>query len=392
MKSIYFDNASTTRVDSRVLDAMLPFLIDDFGNSGSLHSFGQITLGAVDDSRKKVADFLGANSQEIIFTSGATESNNLAIQGVVNFFLGKKQKIHIITSKIEHPSVLQVFKEMKKRGVEVDFIGVDENGVVFLDELKKKIKEETVLVSIMYANNEIGTIQPMAEIAEIIRAERLRRTKDDFPLYFHTDAVQAINYLPMGVDFLGVDLLTFSGHKIYAPKGIGVLYVRKEVKIKPLFFGGHQEYGLRSGTDNVAGIVAIAKALEIISIEQRKEVQKVRVVKEKLIRELEKFNAFKFNGKIEKQLPNVINISFLNAEGESILMLLDMDGIAVSTGSACSSGSLEPSHVLTAIGRSPEWAHGSVRISLGRFNTEMEVPVFIKSLKNIIERLRNMAP
>jgi len=392
MKSIYFDNAATTKVDSRVLEKMLPYLNDEFGNAGSIHSYGQTALGAVDEARKTVAEFFGAKNQEIIFTSGATESNNLAIQGVVDFFLEKNKKMHIITSKIEHPAVLEVFQEMKKRGAEVDFINVDECGVLKIEELKKKIKRNTVLISVMYANNEVGAIQPIKEISELIKNERSRRTKDDLSIYLHTDATQAVNYLPVNVDYLGVDMLTFSGHKIYAPKGIGALYIRAGVKIKPINFGGHQEYGLRAGTNNVPGIVALAKAVEIISIEQKKEIQKLKSIKDKLSKELSGFENFKFNGASEKQLPNILNISFLNAEGESILMLLDMEGIAISTGSACSSGSLEPSHVLTAMGRKPEWAHGSVRVSLGRFNNENEVAPFIKSLKIIIDKLRKMAP
>ncbi|MFA6537000.1 MAG: cysteine desulfurase family protein [Patescibacteria group bacterium] len=392
MKSIYFDNAATTKVDSRVLEAMLPYLNDEFGNAGSIHSFGQNAQSAVDEARNKIAEFFGARKQEIIFTSGATESNNLAIQGVVNYFVSQKQKIHIITSKIEHPAVLETFAEMKKRGIEVDYVGVDENGVLKIAELKKKIKDNTVLISVMYANNEVGSIQPVKEISELVKEERSKRTKDNLPIYLHTDAVQAVNYLPMNVEYLGVDLMTISGHKIYAPKGIGALYIRGGVKIKPITFGGHQEYGLRAGTNNVPGIVALAKALEIISIEQKKEIQKLKSIKDKLIKELENFENYKFNGIPEKQLPNILNISFLNAEGESILMLLDMDGIAISTGSACSSGSLEPSHVLTAMGRPAEWAHGSVRVSLGRFNNENEVLPFIKSLKIIIDKLRKMAP
>lgn len=393
MPRIYFDNSATTPVDERVLAAMLPYFREDFGNPGSIHSFGQKALTAVDEARGKVASYLNCQAQEVIFTAGATESSNMAIQGVVNNLLKQKKPIHIITTKIEHPSVLNVFKELAKReGVEVSFINVDGDGVVKIDELARAIKPNTILVSVMYANNEVGSIQPIAEISEIIKKARVIRAKGALPIYFHVDAVQAFNYLDCDVNKLGVDFLSFSGHKIYGPKGIGGLFIRAGVKIDPLIHGGHYEYGLRAGTLNVPGIVGLAEAVVLVGKEKLANIKKIQKIKSKLIRSLEKFEDFNFNGALETQLPNIINVSFYKAEGESILMMLDMDGIAISTGSACSSGSLEPSHVLIAMGIKPEWSHGSVRISLGKYNTEEEVVPFIKSLEKAVKRLRGMAP
>ncbi|OGF37322.1 hypothetical protein A2482_04840 [Candidatus Falkowbacteria bacterium RIFOXYC2_FULL_48_21] len=393
MNNIYFDNSATTKIDPRVLEKMMPYLTEVFGNPGSIHSAGQAALSAVDEARAKVADFFHCAPAEVVFTSGATESNNLAIQGVVDFFVGQGKKIHIITSAIEHPSVLEVFKELQKmKKAEVDFIEVDQFGVLKLDQLKKKIKANTVLISLMYANNEVGSIQPISAVRDVILAERTKREAKALPLYFHIDAVQAANYLPCDVNGLGVDLMTISGHKIYAPKGVGALYLRKGVKVKPQGFGGHYEYGLRPGTLNVAGIVALGAAVDLIMQHGKTDIQKLKTIKEKLINEIDKVEDARFNGQIETQLPNIINVSFLNAEGESLLMMLDLEGIAISTGSACSSGSLEPSHVLTAMGIKPEWSHGSVRISLGRFNTSHEVAPFVGALRAAVDKLRKMAP
>ena len=393
MNNIYFDNSATTKIDPRVLEKMMPYLTEVFGNPGSIHSAGQAALSAVDEARAKVADFFHCAPAEVVFTSGATESNNLAIQGVVDFFVGQGKKIHIITSAIEHPSVLEVFKELQKmKKAEVDFIEVDQFGVLKLDQLKKKIKANTVLISLMYANNEVGSIQPIVAVRDVILAEREKRGAKALPLYFHVDAVQSVNYLPCDVNGFGVDFMTISGHKIYAPKGVGALYLRKGVKVKPQGFGGHYEYGLRPGTLNVAGIVALGAAVELIRQDGKKDIQKLKTIKEKLINEIEKVEDARFNGQVETQLPNIINVSFLNAEGESLLMMLDLEGIAISTGSACSSGSLEPSHVLTAMGIKPEWSHGSVRISLGRFNTPHEVVPFVGALRAAVDKLRKMAP
>jgi cysteine desulfurase len=394
MKEIYLDNSASTQVDPRVLESMLPFFGESYGNPSSSHTFGQTAMAAVDESRAKIADYLNCVPQEIIFTSGATESNNIAIMGVVNHLSLTHNKVHIITSKIEHPAVLEVFRyyENKRNGVEVTYIDVDEFGVVKLDMLEKSIKDNTVLISIMYANNEVGSIQPIKEIRALIDAEKEKRGEKDLPLYLHVDAVQAFNYLSTAIPYIGADLMSFSGHKIYGPKGIGGLFIRKGVKIQPIVHGGHHEYGIRPGTLNVPGIVGLGKAVSLIAEDREKNFQKIKKIKSKLLCELEKIDNIKLNGNGETQLPNIINISFLNAEGESIMMLLDMQGIYVSTGSACSSGSLEPSHVLTAMGNPPEWSHGSIRISLGQNNNDVEVPVIVKALKEAVEKLRNMAP
>lgn len=393
MKKIYFDNSATTPVDPRVLEAMLPYLKDEFGNPGSIHSFGQKALSAVDEARDKLAKFFNCSAQEIIFTGCATESNNLAILGTVNYFSNQNKKIHVITSAIEHPSVLEVFKALKKKGqVEVDFVPVDKNGIVKIEALKELIKDNTVLISIMYANNEVGSIQPIEEIGKIVKTVRDKRGEKGLPIRFHVDAVQAINCLPCNVDERGVDFLSFSGHKIYAPKGVGALYIRRGIKIEPIMYGGHYEYNLRPGTLNVPYIVALGKAIELVDAGKKEEIEKLRKIKNKLIAEISKIENVRFNADPEKQLPSLINVSFQKAEGESILMMLDMEGIAISTGSACSSGSLEPSHVLTAMGVKPEWSHGSIRISLGRFNSEDEVDYFVEKLKIAISKLRAMAP
>ncbi|MFH0779500.1 MAG: cysteine desulfurase family protein [Parcubacteria group bacterium] len=396
MKSIYFDNSASTQVDERVLGVMRPFFIENFGNAHSVHSFGQTALAAVDEAREKIAGFLNCGSQEIIFTSGATESNNLAINGVVSE-LNKKQKVHCVTTKIEHPSVLEVVKNLEKSGaIEANYLKVDAAGKIDVENLKKTIKPNTVLVSIMYANNEVGSIQPIREVAEVISNERKQRI-NDLPLYLHVDAVQAVNYLTCDVQELGVDLLSFSGHKIYGPKGVGALFIRKGIKIKPIVCGGGQEYGLRSGTLNVPSIVGLGKAVELIKEgtrldSARRDIIKIKKIKEKIVKGLKKIEDIRFNGAGDSQLPNIINVSFKKAEGESILMMLDMAGVAVSTGSACSSGSLEPSPVLSAMGVQPEWSHGSIRVSLGRFNTEAEATIFLKEIEPIIKKLRQMAP
>lgn len=394
MKEIYLDNSASTQVDPRVLEAMLPFFGDSYGNPSSSHTLGQLSMAAVDEARAKIADYLNCVPQEIIFTSGATESNNLAIMGVVNNLSLTHNKVHIITSKIEHPAVLEVFRyyEKKQNGVEVSYIDVDEFGVVKLDQIEKAIKDNTVLISVMYANNEVGSIQPIKEIRALIDAEKQKRGEKDLPIYLHVDAVQAFNYLSTAIPYIGADLMSFSGHKIYGPKGIGALFVKKGIKLAPITHGGHHEYSIRPGTLNVPGIVGLGKAVSLIAEDREKNFQKVKKIKLKLLAELEKIDNIKLNGDGETQLPNIINISFLNAEGESIMMLLDMQGIYVSTGSACSSGSLEPSHVLTAMGNPPEWSHGSIRISLGQNNNEVEVPVIAKALKEAVEKLRQMAP
>jgi cysteine desulfurase len=394
MKQIYFDNSATTQVDPQVLEAMLPFLKEDFGNPSSIHSYGQNAMAAVDEARDKIANHLNCKAQEVIFTSGATESNNLAIKGTVNKLLKDNKSIHIITTKIEHPSVLEVYKFLEKRDdVEVSYVNVDADGTIKLEQLEGLIKENTVLISIMYANNEVGSIQPIVEVKKLIVAAKDKRGETGLPLLFHVDAVQAFNYLAVDVDELGVDFLSFSGHKIYGPKGIGGLYIRSGITVDALIHGGHQEYNVRPGTHNVPGMVGLGKAVELVREQQKESFGKMKKIKEKLKKEIGKIDDVRFNGPDEEnQLPNIVNVSFLGAEGESILMMFDIEGIAISTGSACSSGSLEPSPILTAMGVKPEWSHGSLRISLGKFNSESEVNVFTKALVIIIDKLRKMAP
>lgn len=392
MQRVYFDNAATTKVDPRVRDAMLPFLSDEFGNASSIHSFGQEAQKAIGAAREIIADYLGCLPPEIYFTSGATESNNLAIWGVFNRYVKKNKKYHFITSKIEHPSVLEVFKKIEQLGHEVTYLDVDKNGVVKINNLMKLIKEKTLLISIMYVNNEVGAIQPIEDIGRLIKSFKTEQRQDKLPLLFHVDAVQALNYFDCDVRVLNCDLMSISGHKIYGPKGVGALYVKKGLILEPLVYGGHQESGLRSGTYNTPGIVGLGKAVEILRKERDKNFNKVKKLKDKIISGLKEIEDIRFNGDEAFQSPNIINVSFNNAEGESILMMLDLEGVAISTGSACSSGNLEPSSVLTAMKVPVEWIHGSVRISLSKDNTEQEVNYFLKALKVVINKLRSMSP
>ncbi len=401
-KKAYFDHSATTPVDSAVFEAMKPYFFEEFGNASSIHLFGQKAMAAVDEARERVADFLGCKTNEVFFTSGATESDNIVVLGLA------KAGEHIITSKIEHPAILESCREMEKRGIEVSYIGVDNRGLVSVEEISKTIRNNTVLISIMYVNNEIGTIQPIAEIGQLIKTQNAKRTRSTSlrvpraeprdktqnlgKIYFHTDAVQAANYCEMKVDQLGVDLVSLSGHKIYGPKGIGVLYRRSGTPIRPIQFGGHQEKGLRPGTLNVPGIVGFGKAVELISQdkESNKEIKKLR---DKLITNiLRKIPNSQVNGDLEKRIPSNAHFSFRGVEGESMLLLLDQEGIAVSTGSACSSGSLEPSHVLMSLGIDPLLVHGSLRVTLGKFNTEKDVDYLSKTLPKIVEKLRQMSP
>jgi len=399
MKKIYLDYAATTPMDEEVLAEMTPYFSEKFGNPSSIHTFGQEALEGVDKARQQVADFLGCNASEIIFTSGATESNNMAIKGIVKEIQNSKFKIqnsifipHIITSSIEHHCVLNTSKVAEKEGVEVTYLKVDKDGLVNPGDLKKAIKENTILVSIMYANNEVGTIEPIAEIGKIIREINIEREKNKLPkIYFHTDAVQAANYCDCNVDRLGVDLLSLSGHKIYGPKGVGILYIRRGTKIKSIQQGGEQEYNLRAGTHNVPGVVGFGKAVSLI-LTHRKKMEEIKKLRDYLIDEvLKNIPNTKLNGSREFRLPHNANFSFQGVEGESILMLLDQEGIAVSTGSACSSASLEPSHVLSAMGIPPEIAHASVRFTLGKDTTKEEIDFVSKVLIEKIKRLRDIS-
>ena len=388
--TVYLDYAATTPVDPAVKEAMEPYLLEIFGNPMSVHSFGQEAVKSVDQSREKVASFLNCKANEIIFTSGATESNNLAIRGVFNVAKGKYKKPHIITSSIEHPCVINTCKNLSANQAEVTFIPINKGGLIRVDKIEQAIKNETVLVSIMYANNEIGTIQPIKEMGEMIKKINKERS-GDHKIIFHTDAVQAVNYLECDVNKLKVDLLSLSGHKIYGPKGIGALYIKKDTPIKKIQFGGEQEYNLRAGTHNVPGIVGLGKAIELVGSKERIEL--IKGLRDKLIDGLlGSIEKSRLNGSREKRLPNNANLSFEGVEGEGIILSLDMEGIAVSTGSACSSGSLEPSHVLMALYRNPLLAHASVRFTLGKETKKEDIEVVLKTLPNIIKRLRKISP
>ncbi len=384
-------------MDEKVLEAMMPYLTSEFGNTSSMHSVGQKPFLAVKNARENAALFLNCRPEEVIFTSGATESNNLAIFGLIRA-LQKKDfgKIHIITSTIEHPAILECFRELEKDDdIEVDYVSVDENGLVKMEELKKAFREDTVLVSVMYVNNEIGSVQPIEKIGTIIEKIKKEREekKSEFPIYFHTDAVQAANFFSCDVKKLKVDMLSLSGHKIYGPKGVGVLFAEKNISLLPIQFGGHQENSLRSGTLNVAGIVGLGEALILASGRREESFLKVSKLRNFLVENIqENISNTILNGDLEKSSSSHASITFKGVEGESILLDLDFENISVSTGSACASGSLKASHVLLAMGISPEEAHGAIRFTLGENNTEEEIRKVIKVLPAIINRLRSMAP
>jgi cysteine desulfurase len=407
MQKIYLDHNATTPVDPYVLKKMLPYYKEIFGNASSQHSFGQEAMKGIDWAREEVAKLFGCKFKEVIFSSGATESNNLILRGLVMAFrYAKKEnwnkKFHIITSAIEHPAILEPCKELEKEGlVELTVVGVNKMGLVEVDGVIKAIKNNTILVSIMYVNNEIGTIQPIKEIGAKIKKINGERVKENPKLgafgkiYFHTDAAQATHYCNMKVDDLHVDFVTISGHKIYGPKGIGASYIREGTPIRAVTFGGHQEYNIRPGTYNVAQIVGLGAAVELINDKEENEKinKQIGKLRDKLIRELQRrIPKTIVNGVMENRTPANANLSFKNAEGESMMLMLDMEGIAVSTGSACASGSLAPSHVLLALGLSPEVSHASLRFSLGKFTTEKEIDRVIEVLPKIVARLRKMSP
>jgi cysteine desulfurase len=407
MKKIYFDHSATTPIDKKVLDAILPYFSDIYGNANSIHAFGQEALAGVDQAREQVAKFLNCDPGEIIFTSGATESDNLAIKGVVKALRQKGlQKMHIITTKVEHEAVLEPCRELEKEGVEVTYLPVQKNCLVDVKKLETAIKDETVLVSVMYVNSEVGAIEPIREIAIIIKKINEKRLRDwekrrpaergekPQPIYFHTDATQAINFCNCDVQWNFIDLLSLSAHKIYGPKGVGALYIRKNVPLVSLQKGGHHERNLRSGTLNVAGIVGLGAAIaQIDKMHQEKNNIKLNKLRKILIAGLLKNvpNSI-LNTDLDHSAPSHAHFTFPGAEGESILISLDLEGIAVSTGSACAAGSLEPSHVLLAMGIPAEIAHSSIRFTLGKENTEAEIKRVIKVLPPIIKRLRKMNP
>lgn len=382
MKEIYLDYNATTPVDPRVVEAMIPYLKEHFYNPSSVYRGAKETKKAIDEAREKIARLIGASAKEIIFTGGGSEADNHAIKGVA-FALQEKGK-HIITSAIEHHAVLHACQFLEKIGFEVTYLPVDKYGLVHPHSLRKAIRDDTILVTIMMANNEIGTIEPIKELAEIAHKKNI---------LFHTDAVQAVGKIPVNVKELGVDLLSLSAHKFYGPKGVGALYIRRGLKIHPLIHGGGQERGRRAGTENVAGIVGAGKAAEIAMQEMEEEERKIRPLRDRLEEELvKKIPEVIVNGHPEKRLYNTLNICVKYIEGEGMLALLDFHGISASSGSACTSGSLEPSHVLLAIGLPHEIAHGSLRFSFGKYNTEKDIDKVIEVLPGIVERLRAMSP
>ena len=382
MNKIYFDNAATTPVRKEVVDAMLPYFTENFGNPSSVYQIAQINKKAVDDARETIAKAIGAQANEIFFTSGGSEADNWAIKGIAQ--MNKNKGNHIITSKIEHHAVLHTCEYLEKNGFEVTYLDVDENGMVHPEAVEAAIKESTILISIMYANNEIGTINPIKEIGAIAKAHKIP---------FHTDAVQAVGQVRIDVKDENIDLLSLSGHKINGPKGMGVLYIRRGLKIENLIHGGAQERGRRAGTENVAGIVGLAKAMELAYTDFDAKIEKMTALRDKLIKGiLENIPYTKLNGHPTMRLANNSNIGVEYVEGESLLLLLDMNGIAGSSGSACTSGSLDPSHVLLSIGIPHERAHGSIRFTLGSQNTEEEVDKVIEVMPGIVQRMRDMSP
>ncbi len=386
MPKIYLDHAATTYIDPRVLSKMKPHLTSAYGNASSLYSLGRQARTAIEKAREDVARVLGASSEEIIFTGSGTESANLAISGIAKAY--QKRGNHIIVSKIEHKAVLESAKKLEKEDFKVNYLNVDQNGVVKLSELKKFLNKKVVLVSIMYANNEIGVIQPIKEISQIIKKFR----KDNLLPAFHADACQAAGALNLKVNNLGVDLLTLNGSKIYGPKGVGCLYVNKNYKIEPLIVGGSQEMGLRAGTENTALIVGFAEALKLADKLKRNESQRLKKLRDYFIKKVLKTIPHSWlNGHPQKRLPNNINISFSGLEGESLVLKLDQYGIAASTGSACTSSELAPSHVLLALGLSEDLAHGSLRITLGRKTNKKDLDYVLNILPKIVEQLRKIS-
>ena len=379
---IYLDNAATTKTAPEVVDAMLPYFSEYYGNASTIYSLGAESKKAMDHARQIIADSLGAKPEEIYFTAGGSESDNRALKATAEAYASKGK--HIITTKIEHHAILHTCEYLEKRGFEITYLNVDRDGLISLDELKAAIRPDTILISVMFANNEIGTIEPIAEIGEIAK---------EHGVLFHTDAVQAYAQVPINVDEMHIDMLSASGHKLNGPKGIGFLYIRKGVKIRSFVHGGAQERSRRAGTENIPGIVglgaAVERAMRIMDSKTRKEIE----LRDYLIGRLEnEIPHCWLNGHRTKRLPNNINFSFLFIEGESMLIMLDMKGICASSGSACTSGSLDPSHVLLAIGLKHEEAHGSLRLTLSEDSTKEEMDIVAEEVKTIVQRLRDMSP
>ena len=388
MRKVYLDHSATTPSDPRVVEAMLPYLTERFGNASSVHSFGQAARAAVDRARRQVAAFAGARANEIVFTSGGTEANNLAIRGLGE--AAQSHGRHIITSAIEHPSVRSSIHGLEQRGWEATQLPVYDDGVVRVEDVRAALRPDTILISVMMANNEIGTVQPIAEIGALVRAERKVGRRH---LWLHTDAVQAAGRVPIDVESLGCDLLSLSAHKIYAPKGTGALFVRKGVRLTPQQVGGHQERERRGGTEAVANIVAFGAATELAQREMPERNEHTRRLRDRFEKQIaESVDEIVFNGSREQRLPHLSNISFRFIEGEGLLIHLDMQGVAVSSGSACSSGTLEPSPVIQALGREDEMARGSIRFSFGKDNSEADVDYVSDVLTHAVESLRKLSP
>lgn len=382
MEIKYFDNSATTRVKEEVLNEMFPYFSIEYGNPSSLYSIGRSAKKDIENARKKVSDLINCKPNEIYFTGCGSESDNTALKGIA--YANKDKGNHIITSKIEHPGILNTCKSLEKQGFNITYIGVDEDGIINLEELKNAINDNTILISIMFANNEIGTIQPIEDISRIAKIKNI---------IFHTDAVQACGNIPIDVQKMGIDMLSLSGHKIYAPKGIGALYVKSGIQFERFMDGGHQEKNKRAGTENVPGIVGLGKACEIARINLNKHMENLTFLRDYYIQQVEeKIPYVKLNGSKDKRLPGNANFSFRFIEGESLLLNLDLKGICASSGSACTSGSLDPSHVLMAIGLPNEIAHGSLRISIGDDNTKEDIDYLVDNLIEIVSRLREMSP
>ena len=382
MRRVYLDYAATTPVRPEVSEVLLQHFNDVWGNPSSIHACGQEARHAVEEGRQKVANLIGAKVDEVFFTSGGTESDNMAMQGVA--MAKRAQGNHIITSSIEHHAIVETGKFLQKQGLSVTFLPVDKYGMVDPDDVKRAITKKTILISIMHANNEVGTIQPVAEIGRIAK---------EAGVYFHTDAVQSTGHIPVNVDDLGVDLLSISAHKLYGPKGIGVIYIRKGTEISPIIHGGEQEHEMRAGTENVPGIAGLATAAELAGKELKEESERLTLLRDKLIKGiLSILPTAQLNGHPAKRLPNNVNISFGAVEGESVCLNLDLAGICTSTGSACSSASMEASHVLMAMGLSPELARSSIRFSMGKWTTEDDIKRVLDTVPAIVNRLRAISP
>ena len=379
---VYADNAATTAVSKTAVDAMMPYLTTNYGNPSSLYSFAQDAKEALEDARATVAGIIGAEPKEIYFTSGGSEADNQAIVSMAKFGAIKGKK-HIISTKFEHHAVLHTLKQLEKQGYEVTLLDVHEDGVVRLEDVEAAIREDTALVTIMFANNEIGTVQPIREIGELCRAKKIP---------FHTDAVQAAGHMPLNVVDMNIDLLSMSGHKFHAPKGVGVLYAKRGLPLFNIIEGGAQERGKRAGTENIPGIVALAAALKESVDNMEANTAKIIPMRDKLFDELSKIPHSKINGSLEHHVPGTVNMCFEGIEGESLLLLLDAKGVCASSGSACTSGSLDPSHVLLSLGLPHEVAHGSLRLSIGEYNTMEEIDHIIKVVPEVVSYLRSISP